>query len=176
MNGHAGYNPILCGSCAVVRWLRVLDVAVTKISTAAMADAVGNATTVTADSTHPCRSTRTMNEATFAVPWLPPINQGCIAVPPPADDPAFALPPKRDLLAGTLVVHQTLPVPSDARSKKTKGSGTVEGWSDGCTTGPRRNGPGQSVVTTCIDLLVSTTSCPASTSRSLNCNSGSTRF
>ena len=31
-------NPILCGSCAVVRWLRVLDVAVTKISTAATAD------------------------------------------------------------------------------------------------------------------------------------------
>jgi len=45
-------NPILCGSCAVVRWLRVLDVAVTKISTAAVADAVGHAKAVTSGSPH----------------------------------------------------------------------------------------------------------------------------
>src|SRR5690349_15422897 len=31
-------NPILCGSCAVVRWLRIVDVAVTKINTAVIAD------------------------------------------------------------------------------------------------------------------------------------------
>ena len=112
-------NPVLCGSCAVVRWLRVLDVAVTKISTAAVADAVGHAKVVTADSTHQCRSTRTMDTATLAVPLLPPINQwGALPFPHPQLTPHSHSRRTRDLLAGELVVHRTLPVPTDAPSER----------------------------------------------------------
>jgi hypothetical protein len=113
-------NPILCGSCAVVRWLRVLDVAVTKISTAAVADAVGHAKTVTAESPHLCRSTRTIDAATRPVALLPPINQwGALPFPHPRLTPHSHSRRTRDLLAGELVAHRTLPIPSDQPPQNT---------------------------------------------------------
>ena len=51
-------DPITCGSCAVVRWLRVLDLSVTRISTGVIAEAVDKADPLTGDSPHLCRSTR----------------------------------------------------------------------------------------------------------------------
>jgi hypothetical protein len=107
-------SPILCGSCAVVRWLRVLNVAVTKISTAAVADAVGHAKAVTVDSPHQRRSTRTLNAKTLTVPLLPPINQwGALPFPHPQLTPHSHSRRTRDLLAGVLVAHRILPLPTD---------------------------------------------------------------
>lgn len=87
-------DPVVCGPCAVMRWLRVLDIAATKISTAAVADAVGHADKVTSDSPHQCRSTRTLDAATLMVPLLPPINQwGALPFPHPRLSPPRLLPP-----------------------------------------------------------------------------------
>jgi hypothetical protein len=120
-------DPIVCGSCAIVRWLRVLDVAVTKISTAAVADAVGHAKAVTAGSPHLCRSTRTIDAATLSVPVLPPINQwGALPFPHPRLTPHSHSRRTRDLLAGDLVVHRTLPVPTDTPSERPKVLAPVE--------------------------------------------------
>jgi hypothetical protein len=113
-------NPILCGSCAIVRWLRVLDVAMTKISTAAVADAIGHSKAVTVDSTHQCRSTRALNAASLAQPLLPPINQwGALPFPHPPLTPHSYSRRTRDLLAGELIVHRTLPVATDEPAQKT---------------------------------------------------------
>ena len=54
---------LLCGPCAVGRWLRVL------------ARAVQAATPVTDHSPHQCRSIRSPAEATRSAPLLPPIDQ-----------------------------------------------------------------------------------------------------
>jgi hypothetical protein len=68
-------HTLLCGPCAITRWLRVLDLAVTKISTSAMKAAVGQANLLTAESPHLCRSNKKLNAATTTAPLFPPINQ-----------------------------------------------------------------------------------------------------
>src|SRR6478609_7720538 len=47
-------DPVLCGCCAVMRWLRVVDLAVTKINTGIVAAAVDKAEAVTGESPHLC--------------------------------------------------------------------------------------------------------------------------
>jgi hypothetical protein len=66
---------VLCGPCAVTRWLRVLDLAVTQPSPRVLARAVQAAPPVTDHSPHQCRSTRSRAEATRSAPLLPPIDQ-----------------------------------------------------------------------------------------------------
>ena len=60
-------DPVLCGPCALVRWRRVLDTAVTHHTTRALE--------VTATSHHPCRRPKPIDDKTLAVPLFPPINQ-----------------------------------------------------------------------------------------------------
>ena len=70
-----GDDALLCGPCAVTRWLRVLDLAVTQPSPRVLARAVQAAPPVTDHSPHQCRSTRSPAEATRSAPLLPPIDQ-----------------------------------------------------------------------------------------------------
>jgi hypothetical protein len=65
----------MCGPCAIARWLRVVDLAVSKITTGIVADAVDKAEQVTELSPHLCQSTRNPAAATAAVPVFPPIDQ-----------------------------------------------------------------------------------------------------
>ena len=68
-------DPITCGPCAIARWLRVVDLAVTKINTAVVAVAIDKADAVTSRSPHLCRSTEKRVDATAPVPVFPPIDQ-----------------------------------------------------------------------------------------------------
>ncbi len=61
-------DPVLCGCCAVTRWLRVVDLAVTKINTGIVAAAVDKAEAVTGESPHLCRSSKQFDAATLGVP------------------------------------------------------------------------------------------------------------
>lgn len=107
-------DAVVCGPCTVVRWLRVLNIAVTKISTGAVARAVDEADPVTARSPHLCRSARSLDPRTMAVPVLTPINQwGALPFPHPRLTPHSQSRRTRDLLAGDIVAHRTLPVPTD---------------------------------------------------------------
>jgi hypothetical protein len=104
-------NPILCGSCAVVRWLRIVDVAVTKISTAIIADAIDKSETVTAESPHLCRSTKALDQRTTEMPVFPPIDQwGALPFPLQPMTPHSLSRRVRDILAGDLGAHRHLPV------------------------------------------------------------------
>ena len=73
-------DPVVCGCCAVIRWLRVVDLAVRKINTGVVAAAVGKAEAVTGQSPHICRSNRELNDATRAVPLFPPITCGALCL------------------------------------------------------------------------------------------------
>jgi hypothetical protein len=109
-----GEDAVVCGPCAVIRWLEVLDIAVRKISTSAVAYLVGNADPVTADSPHPCRSTLTLDPATLSVPLLPPINQwGALPYPHPGLTPHAHSHHTRNLLHGDIRMHRDLPYPTD---------------------------------------------------------------
>ena len=107
-------GPVLCGSCAVTRWLRVVDMAVTKINTRVVAAAVDKAEAVTGGSPHLCRSDRELDAATRQVPLFPPIDQwGALPVPLRPLSPHSLSRRVRDLLAGNLGAHRHLPVGQD---------------------------------------------------------------
>jgi len=66
---------ILCGPCAVVRWLKILDLAVTKPSTKTISGAMKKAAVVDHRSPHVCLAGPVLGETTRTVPLLPPIDQ-----------------------------------------------------------------------------------------------------
>jgi len=71
----AATDPVLCRPCALVRWRRVLNTAVTRHATRALTDLLKKAKEVTATSHHPCRNPKPIDDKTLAVPLFPPINQ-----------------------------------------------------------------------------------------------------
>jgi hypothetical protein len=66
---------VLCGPCAVTRWLRILNLVVTRPSHAEIARALKRTKPTTNGSPHLCRSHRALDDATLGVPLLPPIDQ-----------------------------------------------------------------------------------------------------
>ncbi|HEY4991492.1 MAG TPA: hypothetical protein VII33_05345 [Nakamurella sp.] len=108
-------GPLLCGPCAVTRWVRVLDVVLTRHSNRALTDVLRTADPVTDTSPHLCRSTRGIDDATRAVPLLPPIDQwGYVPFPLRRLTPHSLSRRVRDLLAGDLGDHREYPVDPDA--------------------------------------------------------------
>ena len=104
-------DPVLCGPCAITRWLRVVDLAVTKITTGTVATAVDKADPLTVQSPHLCRSTKTIRQATLVVPVFSSINQwGALPFPLHRLTPHSLSRRVRDLLAGDLGAHRHLPV------------------------------------------------------------------
>jgi hypothetical protein len=111
---HPADNPLLCGPCAVVRWLRILDLVVTKPSNRAIARVLKKAASVTERSPHLCRSTREVSAFTLGVPLLPPIDQwGYVPFPVQRLTPHSLSRRVRDLVAGDLGAHRDLPVDTD---------------------------------------------------------------
>jgi hypothetical protein len=107
-------DPVACGPCAVVRWLRVLNLAATKYVTGVIARALDEADAVTSDSPHLCRSTRRLDPKTLPVAVLAPINQwGALPDRHSALSTHGQSRRTRDLLAGDLAVHRDIPVSRD---------------------------------------------------------------
>jgi len=103
-----------CGPCAAVRWLKILDLAVTKPSTKTIARAMKKAAAVDHRSPHVCLSGPVLGEATRGVQMLPPIDQwGARPLPLQRLSPHSLSRRTRDLLAGDLGAHRDLPVDPD---------------------------------------------------------------
>ncbi|MGS0688827.1 hypothetical protein ACVBEQ_27380 [Nakamurella sp. GG22] len=106
-----GGDPVLCGPCAVARWLRVLNMEATHPSTRDLAKALKKAGPVTGTSPHLCRSTRPLDPATLPAPLLAPIDQwGYAPLVPQRLTPHSVSRRTRDLLVGDLGAHRDLPV------------------------------------------------------------------
>jgi hypothetical protein len=107
-------DPVVCGPCAVVRWLRVLNLAATKYVTGVIATALDEAEAVTSESPHLCRSTRPLDPKTLEVAVLAPINQwGALPDRHSSLSPHGQSRRTRDILAGDLAVHRDIPVSRD---------------------------------------------------------------
>ena len=114
-------SPLLCGSCAITRWLRVLDVVMTKPSNRVLAKQIADADPVTDQSPHLCRSTRPLSSLTLGVPLLPPIDQwGYVPFPVERLTPHSLSRRVRDILAGDLGAHRHLPVDPDTDTEPEK--------------------------------------------------------
>ena len=105
-----------------------MDLAVTKITTGVVADAVDKAEQVTELSPHLCRSTKALDEATTAVPVFPPIDQwGTLPFPLQPLTPHSLSRRVRDILAGDLCAHRHLPVdPAEEVESKESAPAPVE--------------------------------------------------
>jgi len=107
-------DAILCGSCAVTRWLKILDLAVTKPSTKTIARALKRAGVIDHRAPHVCRAGPILDDTTKSVPLLPPIDQwGALPLPLQRLSPHSLSRRVRDLLAGDLGAHRDLPVDPD---------------------------------------------------------------
>ena len=102
---------LLCGGCAILRWLEVLEVAATKVATAEVAGLLKTAPEVTGRSPHVCRTPLELAASTRGTPLLSPIDQwGALPFPPPPLTPHSLSRRARDLLAGDLGAHRSLAV------------------------------------------------------------------
>src|SRR5450755_4470655 len=107
-------GPLRCGPCAVTRWVRALDVVMSRHSNRALTEVLKTADPVTETSPHLCRSTRTPSPDTRAAPLLPPIDQwGYVPFPLRRLTPHSLSRRVRDLLAGDLGDHREYPVNPD---------------------------------------------------------------
>ena len=105
---------LLCGPCAVTRWLRILNLVVTRPSSRDVGQALKKAKPGNSGAPHLCRSTRGLDDATLAVSLLPPIDQwGYVPFPVQRLTPHSLSRRVRDLLGGDLGAHRDLPVDID---------------------------------------------------------------
>jgi hypothetical protein len=133
-------DPVVCGPCAVARWLRVLNLAATKYVTGVISRALDEAEAVTSESPHLCRSTRQLDPTTMPVAVLAPINQwGALPDRHSSLSPHGQSRRTRDLLAGDLAVHRDIPVSRDGTRTRSNCAGRRPTPRFRCSTGPPPN-------------------------------------
>jgi len=107
-------GPVVCGPCALVRWLRALHLAVTKLSTRTLAVAIDRAPAVDGSSPHLCRSHRPLPAAIAKVPLLPPIDpRGYLSITPRPLSPHSLSHLARGNTTGPGAVHRVDPQTPD---------------------------------------------------------------
>src|SRR5664279_5222971 len=113
-------DAVLCGPCAVVRWLKILNLAVTHLSTRTIAEALKKTSQVDHRSPHVCHTGPVLAATTTAVPLLPPIDQwGYEPFPLQPLSPHSLSRRTRDILAGDLGAHRDLPVDPEPEPETT---------------------------------------------------------
>lgn len=104
-------DPVLCGPCAIARWLETHRIIITKIATRAVADQLDSAESVTGDSTHLCRRPSPASGGVADSPLLASPNQwGQTPFPLSRLSRLAVARQARDLLHGIITVHRELPV------------------------------------------------------------------
>lgn len=115
----AAGSPVLCGPCAIARWLRVLNVVMTKPSHRVLAEQLRDATPVTQNSPHLCRSNRDLSSLIVDAPLLPSIDQwGYVPFPLQRLTPHSLSHLVQRMLAGDFVAHRRIAIDEDAAEPK----------------------------------------------------------
>ena len=103
-------DPVLCGPCAIVRWLQTHEVIVVKIATRAVCDHLRKAKTLTSTTPHACRRPLMIDDRSSGNPLLAPVTQWGHAPFPLTPMSSHAVSRQaRDLLDGIITVHRDLP-------------------------------------------------------------------
>lgn len=102
-------DPVLCGPCAIARWMQTHDVIVVKIATRAVSDHLKKAETLTSASPHVCGEPLMLDDRSGSHPLLAPVNQwGHAPFPLSPMSPHAVSRQARDLLDGIITVHRNL--------------------------------------------------------------------
>jgi len=105
---------VLCGPCALVRWLRALHLALTSPATRTLAGAIDRAAAVDGSSPHLCRSRRPLPAGIAKVPLLPPIDpRGYLSIIPRPLSPHSVSHLARGNTTGPGAVHRVDPQTPD---------------------------------------------------------------
>jgi len=83
-------DDLICGPCALARWLRALDMTALYPTGRVIAAVIARAAPLTSDSPHLCQGTATVTEATRSMTLLNALNQP-IPVPKAATPPTLSL-------------------------------------------------------------------------------------
>jgi hypothetical protein len=121
-------DPVLCGPCAIARWLQTHDVIVTKIATPAVSRHLRKAESLTSTSPHVCREPLVLDERSAGHPLLAPVNQWGHAPFPLTPMSSHTVSRQaRDLLDGIIAVHRDLDAvhPADEPASPTPQPGVV---------------------------------------------------
>ncbi len=121
-------DPVLCGPCAVARWLRVHRVlADPRFGTRTVAELFDRANEPTDTSAHACRGATPSTDEWATIPLLPPIDQwgACPPFPMTRLSPHAVSRHTRDLLAGVVTAHRVLPVHPAAAQEEPARPGVV---------------------------------------------------
>jgi len=111
---HPDEDPVVCGPCALVRWLRALHLAVSKPSTRTLAGAIDRTPAVDGASPHLCRSRRPLPTGIGGVPLLPPIDpRGHLSITPRPLTPHSVSHLARGNTAGPGAAHRVDPQTPD---------------------------------------------------------------
>jgi len=111
---HPDDDPVVCGPCALVRWLRALHLAVTTPATRTLAGAIDRAPAVDGASPHLCRSRRPLPTGIAEVPLLPPIDpRGHLSITPRPLSPHSVSHLARGNTTGPGTVHRIEPQTPD---------------------------------------------------------------
>jgi len=107
-------DPVLCGPCALVRWLRALHLALTSPATRTLAWAIDRAPAVEESSGHLCRSRRPLPTGIAEMPLLPPIDpRGYLSITPRPLTPHSVSHLARGNTTGPGAVHRVEPQTPD---------------------------------------------------------------
>ncbi len=107
-------DPVVCGPCALVRWLRALHLALTSPATRTLAGAIDRAPAVDGSSPHLCRSRRPIAQGIGDVPLLPPIDpRGHLSINPRPLTPHSVSHLARGNTTGPGTVHRVDPQTPD---------------------------------------------------------------
>ncbi len=107
---HPDDDPVVCGPCALVRWLRALHLAVTKPSTRTLAWAIDRAPAVDGASPPLCQSRRPLPTGIAEVPLLPTIDpRGYLSITPRPLSPHSVSHLARGNTTGPGAVHRVEP-------------------------------------------------------------------
>ncbi len=107
---HPEQDPVVCGPCALVRWLRALHLALTSPATRTLAGAIDRAPAVDGSSPHLCRSRRPLPAGIAEVPLLPPIDpRGYLSIDPRPLSPHSVSHLARGNTTGPGAVHRVEP-------------------------------------------------------------------
>ncbi len=111
---HPDQDPVVCGPCALVRWLRALHLALTSPATRTLAGAIDRAPAVDGASPHLCRSRRPLAQGIGDVPLLPPIDpRGHLSITPRPLTPHSVSHLARGNTTGPGAVHRVDPQTPD---------------------------------------------------------------
>jgi len=111
---HPDEDAVVCGPCALVRWLRALHLALTSPATRTLAWAIDRAAAVDGASPHLCRSRRPIAQGIGDVPLLPPIDpRGYLSITPRPLSPHSVSHLARGNTTGPGAVHRVDPQTPD---------------------------------------------------------------